>query len=136
MMGLQTAGIVGAIALAVGAAGGFGAGLKWQDGQVQRAKAATVKMTGERDNWRTASKAWEANFREAERLRGQEARTAVGAVNSANASCTQRVAAARASERALKGLMARPVKTDPKGCPIPGLWTAKDLAPVLRPEVR
>lgn len=135
VLGLQTVGVVGALCLALGAAGGGRLAWVHQDGKVQRAQIERDGWRRAADDYKAAAKGWSQMFHKAEGLRGEEARAAVGAVNSANAACSERVAAARASAAALKGLMAQPV-TIAKGCPVPGIWTAKDLQPVLRPEAR
>lgn len=87
------------------------------------------------DDYKLGMKRYRDVFHEAEKRRATEARQAITAVDGANAACSDRIAAIRASERALKGLMARPVKVE-KGCAVPALWTAQDLQSTLRPGAR
>lgn len=87
------------------------------------------------DDYARGMKRYQEVFHEAERLRTAEGGKARDALSGEQQACADRMAAVRASAAALKGLMSRPVKVE-KGCPVPALWTAKELTPVLRPEVR
>lgn len=133
VFGLSTVGIVGAVCLAIGAAGGGKFAWTHQEGKVLKAQIAASDMKRNRDKWQGASKAWEDAFHRSEGLRKDENNAAIDAVNQTQNACDKRVADARKSAQALKGLFAKPIPTDPKGCPDPGMFTADDLRPVLRP---
>lgn len=129
MMGLQTAGIVGAIALAVGAAGGFAAGVKVIDGDRDKWRMAA-------HDYKRASGLWKARWTAEAGQRDADFAKAVAAVSEAESACSARVRAARKSEAAIHKLMARPVRVDAQGCPAPVIWRSDVLQASIRPEAR
>lgn len=127
--------IIAAI-LALAAAGGGRVAWLMQDGKVLRAEARAKTWRSAAEAWQANATGWKASFDASEDLRAQERTQALNAVNASVNACDARVNAVRASTRALKGLLAQPVKADGKGCPVRELWTADVLRPVLRPAVR
>lgn len=84
------------------------------------------------DNWKTASEGWEAAFKKSERLRKEEQRQAVAAVNADQMQCDARVRQARAAAKVIKEISYAPVKTDPAGCPVRGVVGADRLRDALQ----
>lgn len=92
----------------------------------------------DRDNWRTASRKWEAAWEGqkaaydlSEKNRKAEYRDAVADLADAQEACNYRVSQARDAERATTKLLSRPVKIDARGCPIETIWTRSDLSASL-----
>ena len=116
-----------------GGIGGFSLGTKLQDGKVQRAQIAAGKWKTAAEAWQANAKGWKASYSLSEQYRGEERREAVSAIDGASRECSARIAAVRASSRAMSKMLAKPVKLDGKGCPVRTLFDPK---PILQPEVR
>jgi len=133
VFGFKAMAITGAVALAIGAAGGFGAGMRMQDGKVQRAQATAADWKRAAQDWKTNRDGWKASQELSEKRRGEERQDALKAVNDGAAACNARVAQVRASDRAMWKMLAKPVKLDGNGCPVRTLFDPKAI---LQPGVR
>jgi hypothetical protein len=121
---LKAAGIVGAIALAAGSAGGFGLAWKLRTGELEKWKLAA-------HDYRVASRTWEGHFHKSEGLRSEEARQANNALSQEQDACDARVASAQASAKVIRKIISRPVKMDAQGCPVRTMVGVADLAAAL-----
>lgn len=128
--------ITGAVAFLAGSAVGGKVAWTHQDGKVARAEI-------DRDTWRRAATdykkaatGWKASFNQSEGYRSQE-RSQVGvALSAERKACTGQLAAQRASQRALNALLSEKPAADAQGCPVRRIFSASELAKVLRPEVK
>ncbi len=84
------------------------------------------------DDWKDAARGWEAGFRKAERLRGEENVQARTAVNDTALQCDVRVKQARASAKVIREIAYAPVKADAAGCPVRGVVGAERLRDALQ----
>lgn len=97
------------------------------------AEARAARLLKDRDDWRSASRAWQsaavaaqASFKAAEKLRAAEHGRAVVAVTESAKACDARVASARRSAAAIANLVNREVPRDPQGCPVRSIHGVAD----------
>lgn len=107
------------------------------------ANARIHHFKGERDQarkslaeWRAYGHAEKAAFDESERLRGAERKTAEAALQQAQTECAARVARARKSALAIKGIITREPRYDANRCPVRELVSAGELRDALTPGDR
>lgn len=94
-----------------------------------RAEAKALKTN--RDEWISA-------YNGLKTAREADQREAANRLTQQQTACRDQVAAAQRSEDALRKMLAKPIRTDAKGCTIPGvLWSEQEpQRTALRPEAR
>lgn len=107
------------------------------------ANARIHHFKAERDAWREKAQAWIAYgraekkaYEDSERNRGIEFDRGVAALNEAAEDCAQRVARARRSAVAIRGIITREPRQDANHCPVRELVPAGELRDAIAPEDR
>jgi hypothetical protein len=85
-----------------------------------------VRLTAERDQWRSAAAGWKASFAAAEANRKIESANATNAATDAEKACDARIASRVKAAQAARTIINAPVKIDPRGCAVREL-AAPDL---------
>ena len=92
------------------------------------------------DGWRRNAEAWRSYgegearaLRQSETLRRQEQARAVAALADAESRCAARLSRARASARAIRDIVSKEPRRDPKGCPLRQLVPAERLRHAISP---
>lgn len=92
------------------------------------------RLEASRDQWKEAEHhardiavAWQTSFLKSEKLRGEENKTAVAAVDATQAQCDLRVVEARRASQAIRKVLNVPVKLDANNCPLRTVLGADSL---------
>lgn len=104
-------------------------------------KAQLVRLSNDRDNWRSsaedyqrAAAGWERSFRAAEAVRAKEGRAALVAQAETAKQCDARVASARQSAIAIERIVTKEPVYDSSRCPVRSVVAADLLRDALAPR--